>query len=427
MSDATAPLTMQQVDMLRQIALVPQTARYFDGFVALELSGEVDHEALVAALDGLAARHGALRTTLDDGPDGLAQRVHDVPPAGPYQVVERVGAVAADVATDLRAAALTREGIHAGAPLARAHVVHLGPTTLLVLQVHHLVTDGWSDGILLRDLNELYAARVEDREPRLPDLTLTYTDWAREQHAAWPGLRERVVPYWEQRLVGLPSAFGWPPSAETPAHEHDCGLVVGQVEASRADSLAAHARRLRASPLAVLVALTARGVAGVLEGRPDLLVGSNTANRERRDKREVVGYFTNTRLARVACDPSVPVDDAALGVREQWLDGDEVREAYVDQVLAALGRPPLVKVDSTELPLGLGAPPFALPRVHARPVRLPAGSVRHWRDLNVTWSRTEEALTVEVRHRRAAVDRAAAEQVVGLVIDAVREHTKGAV
>ncbi|PZR52370.1 hypothetical protein DNL40_11880 [Xylanimonas oleitrophica] len=428
MVEVTAPLSMQQIDMLGQISLVPETARYFDGFVALELSGDIDHQALVAALDRLVARHGALRTTIVHGTDGLAQRVHSGPPNGPHRVSERAGCAAADVAADLRAGALTQNDVIAGAPLARAHVVRLGGTTLLVLQVHHLVTDGWSDGVLLRDLAELYSARVEGREPRLPELTLTYADLAREQHAAWPVLRELVVPYWERRLVGLPAALWWPPSGDAVAHEHDCGFVTGEVEVWRADVLAAEARRLRTSPLALLVTLTARSVARVVEGRPDLLVGSNTANRERRDRRDVVGYLTNTRLARVPCDPALPVDEAVLGVREQWLDGDEMREAYADQVLAAVGRPPVVKVDSTDLPLGLGSARFALPGIAVRAVALPRSGdpVRHWRDLNVTWSRTQDALTVEIRHRRAAVDKVAAERVMSLMVEAVREYTGGA-
>lgn len=424
MADVTVPLSMQQTDLLRQIALVPDAARYFDGFVALELSGDLDHTALVAALDGLVARHGALRTTMVEG--GTAQRVHTEPPAGWRQVVERTGSTAADVAADLRAAALTRDEVLAGAPLTRAHIVHLGETTLLVLQVHHLVTDGWSDGVLLRDLAELYTAEVAGRTARLPELTLTYADLAREQHAEWPGLRERVVPYWQRRLAGMPPELRWPLSADTAAHKHDCGIVTSQIDAWRADALAADARRLRTSPLALLVTLTARAVAEMIDGRPDLLVGSNTANRERRDKRDMVGYLTNTRLARVACHPAVPVGEAVLGVREQWLDGDEVREAYIDQVLAAVGRPPLVKVDSTDLPLGLGSVRFALPEVQARSVTLPPVPVRHWRDLNVTWSRTREALSVEVRHRRRAVDKVAAQRVIGLVTDAVQQYTGGA-
>ena len=252
--------------------------------------------------------------------------------------------------------------------------------------LHHLVTDGWSDGVLLGGPVGLYAARVGGRQPRLPELTLTYADLARGSVLRGQCYGGRIVPYWMRRLAGLPSTVRWKRSGDVDTHQHDCGFVTGEVEGRRFNTLEAEARRLRTSPLALLVTLTARGVAGVVDGNPDLLVGSNTANHERRDKRDFVGYLTNTRLARVGSDPTVPVDEPVLDLRDQWLDGDEMREAYEDQVLAAMGRPPLVEVDSTELPLGLDAAQFTLAGVKVRTVTLPPSAVptRHWRALSRT-------------------------------------------
>ncbi|MYW18130.1 hypothetical protein GT039_21715, partial [Streptomyces sp. SID2955] len=170
-ADTPAPLSYAQQRLWFLDRFEPGSTE-FTTLSGLRMRGTLDIAALRTALDGLVARHEALRTTFAEH-DGRARQIVHPPRRVDLPVEDLAGPAALDALLDREAA--TPFDLAAG-PLLRARLARLGPDEhVLVLAVHHIVTDGWSGGVLARDLGELYAAALADRRPELPGLPVRYT------------------------------------------------------------------------------------------------------------------------------------------------------------------------------------------------------------------------------------------------------------
>ena len=331
------------------------------------------------------------------------QTVHSRP-ITPIIVSRRLGARPQETLAEARRHRPTGEEVLAGQALFRASVYELGNGAVLVCAVHHLITDGWSDGVIWRDLSELYRARVERCSPRLPEVAFAYARFAEGQHARWPVLRTKVVDYWKDALAEYSGHAAWPMSSPPCSGPFELGSVRMRVAAEVVSRVRVAARACRVSRFMVLLTASASAIAKVT-GQRDLMIGSNTANREDPAKHEAVGYFTNTRLTRARFPKEMAFSERVARVREQWLAGDDLRDAYVDQVLAVIGGPGLIKVDLLD-PLtafrGHRDGPH-LPGITTHPVNA-GGTPLHWRDLTVSWIPRDDAFEVELRYRTASVD-----------------------
>jgi Condensation domain len=398
-----APASFQQIDLLRQISEVPESAERFDGVMVFQLTGRLNVSALQGAIEDLVERHSTLRTTMSLDGSILSQVVHPGL-VHPVMISQPNTTSVAEIAHEIRATRLSTCEVASGAPLFRAEIIVLDSMYLLALKVHHLISDGWSDAVMLRDLSELYRTRVEERFPDLPRLTLTYGDFARCQHAEWTLLRSRVVEYWTPQLAGYPGAIIWPRPTVLSDHPLECRVVTRDLDAQATLGVRSVAWAWHLPPFLVLVAATVLAI-GDRTGRYDFLLGSNVANREALEKHDLIGYFTNTRLMRIRLAPQMDLGAAAAIVREQWLAGDDLRDAYIDQVLLALGLPRVIKIDALDLPLSVtreGRLDF--PDIVASTPPLSPGRYRHWRDLNVTWIPSQGGFRIDLRHRLAALD-----------------------
>ena len=177
------------------------------GRSALRLAGELDVAALQAAVDGLVARHEALRTTF--GSRGRA-RVQFVHAAGGMCPVLRWGGGGAAAERGEAAAGGGRAAVRPAVGSAGAGVAGRESSRrhVLVLSMHHIVTDGWSMGVITRELSELYAAAVAGREPLLGVLPVQYGDYALWQREGLSGdALDQAVGYW-RAAVGRVGAVG---------------------------------------------------------------------------------------------------------------------------------------------------------------------------------------------------------------------------
>ncbi len=398
--------SFQQIDLLRQISEVPESSRLSDSVLVFLLDGCLNVSALSGALEGLIERHPVLRTTINTSGPVPIQEVH-VGPLLPVLISQVKAINPAQVADEARASRLSPEEAASGALLFRAAIVACDGVHLLILRIHHLITDAWSDAVMFRDLSELYRAQVEARPPDLPRLMLTYANFARGQHADWPVLRQRVAQHWAKQLSSYPGYIVLPHPAEVPDDPYICEIVTRSLATQANLAVRQAAQKGRVTPFLILVAATVLAI-GEVTGQYDLLIGSNVANREALEKRDLIGYFTNTRLMRIDVTSRRNLSEATAVVREQWLAGDDLQDAYIDQVLADLGRPGVIKIDALDLPPSLAsAGTLDLPEVMASdlPVRS-SEPLRHWRDLNITWVPSQnDGLCIEIRHRLAAVDR----------------------
>ncbi|NLU78276.1 condensation protein [Micromonospora sp. HNM0581] len=264
------------------------------------LTGEVDADALDSALSALTARHESLRTTFTGRGARLAQVVH--PPASIAARRMDLSAEAdAAAAADRAVRAELRTGIDPTEWPSRATLWRLGPGEhILCLNLHHLVTDAWSTGILFRDLGILYAgATGATAQP--PPTGWQYTSFVRWQQELLDGdgLR-RHRDYWRRQLSGsqLP-ALGDAESEQTstvsdvPATS-DVAVDLDREAVARIRTVA---RTQRTTLFSVLLAVFYHHLHRIT-GQDDLAVASMFANRSRPELRQTVGLLANMVLLR---------------------------------------------------------------------------------------------------------------------------------
>ncbi|MFE7813012.1 non-ribosomal peptide synthase/polyketide synthase, partial [Streptomyces sp. NPDC057433] len=343
----------------------------------LRLRGPLDVSALRTALDGLVVRHEALRTTFVEQGGQARQLVH--PP-------HRVDLPVDDLTTapDARAALdalLEREAATpfdlAAGPLLRARLARPADGEhVLVLAVHHIVTDGWSLGVLGRDLGELYAAAHEGRRPELPALPVRYAD-----HAAWQRARtdrvERRLAHWRQVLDGVPPLEP-PTDRPRPAvRTRDGALVTFTLPAGLTDRLRERGRESDATLyMTLLTACTA--LLSRWADQDDFAVGTVTAGRERPELHDVVGMFVNTLVLRNRVRPGTSFRALLEQVRDTVLEAFAHQDVPFERLVDALrperdtSRTPLFQVMVALHNLGAEAP--ALLDLDVEPLTPP---VRH--------------------------------------------------
>ncbi|AOK16595.1 non-ribosomal peptide synthetase [Burkholderia cepacia] len=309
----------------------------------LALTGPLDAHALRLACDALIARHEALRTTFDEAQDGVAQTIH-APMRCPWRETDlsSLAEPQRDERADEVAAADEAQAFDLGvAPLVRAHLIRLDATHhWLALTVHHIVSDGWSSGVMLEELAAFYRTYASDLPVALAPLPIQYADYALWQRR-WldAGERERQLAFWRERLDPQRGVLTLPGAAARPARRSARGARhVFSLDAPLAARLRAFAAAAGATPFAVLLAgldaLLARAT-----GDARICVGVPAANRERAEVAGLIGFFVNT----LAIDVDVPAhgDFSSLVARTQraLVDAQMHQDVPFEQVVDALGVP----------------------------------------------------------------------------------------
>ena len=345
----------------------------------VRLRGALDADALSRAVDALRERHEVLRTTLEERGGEPVQVIHAHVPS-PLPVVDL-----AHVPADARDAEVERrswDDAHAPfdlakGPLLRATLLKLAEDDhALLLTLHHAASDGWSMGVIARELGSLYAAFAEGRPSPLAPLAVQYADYALWQRERLTGEElERQLAFWRKTLEGAPASLDLNTDrARPPVASHQGARAALRVEAALAGRLRALARAEEATLFPVLLA-GFRAVLARHARQRDVVLGTPAAGRTRAELEGLVGFFVNTLAVRapIEGDPDFRTllrreRDAALAA----LAHQEVPfERVVDEVKAPrdAGRNPLFQAM-----LSLQSVPAAgleLPGVEARqiPVR----------------------------------------------------------
>ena len=306
-----APLSFAQERLWFLDRLEPGRPTYNLTTFFLRMAGALDLAALCRALDELARRHESLRTTF---PEIDGRPVQAVAPASPFPLpLVDLRGLADEEVREAESRALARAEAArpydlARGPLTRGLLFRLkeGEHMLLMVQ-HHIVSDGWSSGVLLRELGALYEAFAEGRPSPLPEPPLQPAAFARRQREALQGASlEALLGWWRERLEGSPPVLELPLDHPRPAVQRFRG---GYVPFALSRPVASALRGLGQrqgitgfmSLLAAFLMLLHRST-----GRTDLLVGFPSAGREELAMEGTVGFFVNTLPLRlsVADDPS---------------------------------------------------------------------------------------------------------------------------
>ena len=334
----SAPLSFAQERLWFLDRLVPTNAAY-NVPTAFRLEGALDIAVLQRCLDEIAARHETLRTTFKEQ-DGE-----------PVQVIGRPGPVAMPVETISNMMPADREA-HvqrcvvdealrpfdlSSEPLFRARLLRLDEQKhVLMVSMHHIICDGWSHGVLCRELALLYEALAAGGRPTLPDLPVQYADFAVWQRRRLQGeVLTKQLAYWKQQLADVPTLqmptdHSRPPmqtyrgSRETivlPSELH-CVLV----------RLSQHEEvSLFMTLLSAFMVLLHR-----ISGQDDIVVGSPVANRNRMEMEGLIGFFVNMLVMRADASGDPAFTEYLDRVRQAALGGYDHQELPFEKLVAEL-------------------------------------------------------------------------------------------
>jgi amino acid adenylation domain-containing protein len=310
--------------------------------LGLSLKGDLDRAALRRALDRILARHEALRTTfaLIDGEP--VQRITAVE-GSRFLLIEHDlrfhnnAKTELDRLTELEASASF--DLEAG-PLIRGRLIRISEDEhVLLITMHHIVSDGWSMGPLIKELSTLYGAFLRGEDDPLPDLDIQYADYAVwQRHWIEGDILKQQAAYWKTALAGAPVLLELPTDHPRPPEQSYSGayaeLVLDEkLTAGLKDLSRRHDVTLFMTLLAAWAALLAR-----LSGQQDVLVGTPTANRGRAEIEKLIGFFVNTLVVRLDLSGSLTVSELLEQAKAQALAAQQYQDIPFEQVVE-LARP----------------------------------------------------------------------------------------
>ena len=285
----------------------------------LRLEGQLDVEALRAAFDAIAQRHEILRTRFQNEDVEPVQVVQEA--CSDLQVVS--------VPMDDQAPGFQETLFQAVAapfeldrgPLLRTHLWQVGEAAhILCVNLHHIVSDGWSTGILARELSTLYSAFQNGRPNPLPALPIQYRDFARWQRDYLTGpILEKLRSYWCRQLADVPP-LDLPTDHPRPSVQTFAGgKVPFQLEADDVAKLRLIGRQERATLFMTLLAAF-QILLQRYSRQSDFCVGTPVAGRNHPDLESLIGFFVNMLPLRVHLTGDPAFTDLLATVREQVLD-----------------------------------------------------------------------------------------------------------
>ncbi|EJL67332.1 non-ribosomal peptide synthase, partial [Variovorax sp. CF313] len=316
------------------------TAYHISG--ALKLAGPLDVSAVRASFDALVQRHESLRTVFRTDAQGLAEQV--IREAAPLDIaVVDLSALRNEREREARSNEEASRLSHtpfdlAEGPLLRVGLIRLAPEEhMLVVVMHHIVSDGWSMQVVVDEFVAQYGAHMQGATAALPPLPIQYADYAAWQRD-WleAGERDRQLAYWKQHLgtgqpvLQLPTDRARNADGRYTAVRHGFELPNDLVRKLH--------KRLQAQGATLFMGLLA-GFQVLLNrytGEPDVRVGVPIANRHRAETENVIGFFVNTQVLRNVLDGRESLSQVLARAKDAALGAQAHQDLPFEQLVEAL-------------------------------------------------------------------------------------------
>lgn len=399
--DRELPLSFSQQRLWFLEQLKPGDPLYHS-FQALLITGPLDVRALELSLNEIIRRHEVLRTVFETVAGDPVQRIQ---PATPMSLRSMD---LSDVPQEERRPVLVQLAIDesqrpfdlVGGPLIRALLVVLGEQEhALLFTLHHIVSDGWSLGILCREISALYEAFASGAHVPLPDLPVQYADFAawQREHLQGAALNEQLS-YWRKQLQDVPSALELPADRARPEIATFRGAIM---TFALSKELTQQLKALSQHEGATLFMVLLGAFAALLyryTGQPDIVVGTAIANRNRDETESLIGFFINMLVMRTDLSGNPTFLDLLQRVKQVTLAAYQHQDVPFEQIIEMLqpqrsfNRTPLYQVEFTLQ----NAPLEPLEARGLRFAPLEVKAVSSETDLNLMMSESENGLVGEV-------------------------------
>ncbi|WP_426134160.1 non-ribosomal peptide synthase/polyketide synthase [Pseudomonas sp. PWP3-1b2] len=304
---------------------------------ALRLRGPLDIAALQRSFDALVARHESLRTTFVVHGEQTVQQIHEAA-AVPLQV-QALAQVPDETQLRHLIEDETRQlfDLQRG-PLLRTRLLQLAADDhVLIVTLHHIVSDGGSMQVMVEELVKGYAAFSQGLELELPALPIQYSDYAIwQRHWMEAGERERQLAYWTVQLAGRQPVLELPADYARPAVMSYRGARLElDIDAALASQLKQLAQREGVSLFMLLLA-SYQALLHRYSGQTDIRVGVPTANRNRVETERLIGFFVNTQVLKGDVQPQDTFSTLLHQVKQTALDAQAHQDLPFEQLVEAL-------------------------------------------------------------------------------------------
>ena len=395
--DEEFPLSFSQQRLWFLNQLEEQSASY-NLPSPIHLQGKLQITILEKAFREIVRRHEVLRTTFQNVNGSPVQKIvaltqfsipiidlQQLPEPEQSSEVKRLAIEEAQYTFDL-----------SNGPLWRATLLKLGKESqVLLCNMHHIVSDGWSTGILIKELSILYQAYREGKPSPLPELSIQYADFAYWQRQYFTeNILEKQLNYWKHQLAGIPPLLELPTDYPRPPLQTFRGgnvpVEIGVELTNKLKQLSQiSAATLFMTLLAAFTVLLSR-----YSGQKDIVVGSPIANRNREEIEALIGFFVNTLVLRTQLEDNPSFEDLLKQVRQVALEAYSYQDVPFERLVEALqpernlSHSPLFQVMFVlqNAPMG----PLELPGLKMSPLET-EGTIAKF-DLTLSLEETEDGL-----------------------------------
>jgi acyl carrier protein len=304
---------------------------------AVRLAGPLDVPRLERCLNELVARHEVLRTTFAEI-DGMPTQVIAAAQELRIAVTDLAWLDGQEQETEVRRLISEEVAVSfslTDGPLIRARILQIGTEEhVLILTMHHIITDAWSMAVFIKDMGALYDAHSHASPSPLEPLTVQYADFAAWEHEQLAGAAmDEQLTYWKRQLRGPVPALSLP-------EDHPGALAQPNNGARQAftisTALTAALRDLcQGQNVTLFMTLLAawQTLLHYYSGQDDILVGSPTANRDQQETQELIGFFVNTLVFRADLSGDPAFSEVLGRVRQVALDAYTHRALPFDKLV----------------------------------------------------------------------------------------------